>query len=273
MFTNASWHDNKRMNRSAAAVHHRINKPQWSHAVILDVIHLWSNMPVDKETRKTVNKYVFKHVVPKNVRPRPDVQIKWFADLFAFIDKTSLRRHLGEALYQGRFLGRLQEALDLTGGINSLFLKQQIVLYASIYEAVIDHFLEKHSDNEDTSHLFTTTELKKQTGALSKNSKMTYTVGEKEFEIIPCSEFPKSRKLRDIRFDTRVDAANRIGLLPDFQVDFVKSLYKNRNNIHIRRAVSSQFEPDSDESSLAFKQISRFVNHAKRWVEKNKVSG
>ena len=30
------------MNRSATAVHHRINKPQWSHAVILTVIRLES---------------------------------------------------------------------------------------------------------------------------------------------------------------------------------------------------------------------------------------
>ena len=28
------------MNRSATAVHYRINKPQWSHAVILTIIHL-----------------------------------------------------------------------------------------------------------------------------------------------------------------------------------------------------------------------------------------
>ena len=231
-------------------------------------------MPVDQETRKTVNKYVFKHVVPKNVRPRPEVQIKWFAELFAFIDKTSLRRHLGEALYQGRFLGRLQEALGVSGGINSLFLKQQIVIYASIYEAVIDHFLEKYSDHEEVRDLLTTTELRKQTGALSKNSKITYTVGDKDFDIIPCSEVQRTRKLHEVRFDNRVDAANRIGLIPDFQVEFVKLLYKNRNNIHIRRAVSNQFEPDHDESSLAFKQISRFrksrktlgKNLKRRWI-------
>ena len=33
---------NKRMNRSATAAHHRINKPQWSHAVILVVIQPWA---------------------------------------------------------------------------------------------------------------------------------------------------------------------------------------------------------------------------------------
>ena len=32
--------DINRMNRSATAAHHRINKPQWSHAVILVVIRL-----------------------------------------------------------------------------------------------------------------------------------------------------------------------------------------------------------------------------------------
>lgn len=230
-------------------------------------------MPVDKETRKTVNKYVFKHVVPKNVRPRPEVQIKWFAELFSFIEDTSLRRQLAEALYQCRFLGRLQEALEPTGGINRLFLKQQIVIYASIYEAAIDVFLELHVDNEQIRHMSMTTELKKQTGVFSKNSKMTHKVGDKELEIVACCEVPRTLKLREVCFDTRVDAANQIGLIPNFQVDFVKLLYKNRNNIHLRRAVSSQVEPDKDESSLAFKQICRFVNHAKRWVAKQSSGG
>ena len=42
------------MNRSATAVHHRINKPQWSHAVILTVIRL-DQVLADRLEQRTQN--------------------------------------------------------------------------------------------------------------------------------------------------------------------------------------------------------------------------
>lgn len=99
-------------------------------------------MPLKNELRDEVTSYVLKHVVPKNITPRPRRAMDWFKELFEFVEDEKLKDAMAEAFYQARFMGRLIEALQLKGDFNNGLIKAQTVLYASIYEAVIDYGLD-----------------------------------------------------------------------------------------------------------------------------------
>lgn len=168
-------------------------------------------MALDKDMRDRVNQYVFRHVVPKNVSPRPRTAMEWFTGLFLFIDDPSLQKYLAEALYQARYIGRLQEALKLTGAFNRTFVKQQILLYASVYEAVIDFYLDRFATSPEVAPMMEIIEFKQQTGVLGSSSKLTFQDANGDHDIVPCRAVSRQRTLQEIRFDQRVAAAVRLG--------------------------------------------------------------
>ena len=224
-------------------------------------------MPLPKPDRDKVNQYVFKHVVPRNIKPRPKTAMEWFVGQFDFIDDPDLRKHLGEALYQGRYIGRLMEALNLKGAFNNTFLKQQIILYASIYEAVVDHFLSRSTDSRARDVLEAT--VFKQVGAFNSIAKMTIEHGGVDHPAFVCRKAVIKKTLKDIRFRDRLQAAVDIGLAPASMQSFIEKLYTSRNNIHVICSAKKDFQPDSNESSEAFKNMRGFLAHVRRWVIAN----
>jgi|GEM_PF-1509742 len=228
-------------------------------------------MPLDKNTRDIANHYIFNHVVPKTVKPRPQEAKEWFIDQFSFIDDSKLQKHLAEAFYQGRYQGRLKEALDLPEEFNQGFIKSQIILYASIFEAIIDHFLEKNIDDSEVQKMLSMSEYVPMDGALAKDISLVHKDGVGENPLTVCRLKISKRPLHMTRFDERVDAAHALGLVPNSLVDFIKNLYKSRNGIHVLNAAKKDLKPDANESSDAFRNIMFFLRHAKTWVKKQKV--
>lgn len=218
-------------------------------------------MPLDPHTRDSINQYVFRDIVPKTVMPRPNKPIHWFEEQFSFIQEDTLRRYLGEAFYQARYVGRLREALDLKGGFNNPFTKYQIVLYASIYEAIIDHFLEAKVDDPILKDLLSEVVYKKQGNAFSSKIKLMLTEDSVDHELIPCRIGKRVRKLKEIQFDQRVEAAVKLGIVLDDDSAFIKTLYKSRNNVHLQSSAVKKFTPNGEESSEAFRLLFRFIDH------------
>lgn len=224
-------------------------------------------MPLDEPIRSDVSNYILKHIVPKGVSPRPRTAMEWFHKLFSFIPDSALREHLAEACYQARFIGRFQEALRLQGKFNRAILKQQIILYASIYEAVIDYYLDRQQAEPPVRDLLIVVELKEVKGIVAKGS-LKGTDNGREYEVVTCKRAGKQRKLYDVRFSDRLAAAKTLGLIPTEHVLFIQALYDARNNIHIMRAAAEQFAPDARMSSLAFQKLLVFFRHAERWSRK-----
>lgn len=227
-------------------------------------------MPLPASDRKKVNQYVFKHVVPKNIKPRPKTAMEWFVDKFNFIEDAALRKHLGETLYQGRYIGRLMEALNLKGAFNNTFVKQQIILYASIYEAVMDHFLSRSTDPRVQNVLKAT--VFKKVNAFSSKTKMTFEQDGIEQPLFVCKQALVTKTLKDVRFRDRLQAAVDIGMIPSSMQGFIEKLYTSRNNVHVIGSAKKDFHPDANESSEAFKSMFRFLKHVEKWAKANAKS-
>jgi hypothetical protein len=198
--------------------------------------------------------------------PRPRTAMEWFHALFAFVKDATLRKHLAESCYQARFVGRFQEALWLPGKFNRAILKQQIILYAAIYEAVIDYFLGHLKAEPAVRDLLVVVEFKEVRGVLANGVTLKGKVGTEEFDVVTCRRVRRTRKLQEVRFSDRIAVARSIGLMPRHQAEFVQDLYDARNNIHIIRAAEEQFAPDARMSSRAFRTLLIFFRHVTRWA-------
>jgi hypothetical protein len=223
-------------------------------------------MPLDYETRMTVVSYILRDVVPRTVQPHPPIPMEWFIQQFSFVEDVTLQTHLGEAFYQARFVGRVREALALKGGFNHAFTKYQIVLYASIYEALIDYILRENSGNPIVRELFTEIIFRPRRNALSSKTKILYADETDECELVPCRPIVRERKLQEIQFDQRVDTVVHLGVFPEADAPFMKALYKSRNNVHLQSSANKEFKPDNQESSEAFRLLFRFIQHLQAWT-------
>ena len=223
-------------------------------------------MPLRSEIRQEVIDYVMRDIVPKSAGWSAE-PMEYFQSQFRFIPDANLVVHLAEAFYQARYIGRVRESLALKSGFNHAFCKYQIVLYASIYEAMIDYFLEVESGNEAVTTMLTVPILKKVT-AMSKNAKIEFTQSGVVHNVVMAKESTMKLKLRDIRFADRVDAGASIGFVPKSDASFIKKLYTSRNNIHLKSSANNSFSPDDRQSSAAFKKLYAFIKKSREWYAK-----
>jgi hypothetical protein len=89
-----------------------------------------TSLPI--QTVKEILNFCERDVVPAENAP-PNNKQKWFFGYFDFIENETLRRNLGYAFYQARFVQKLTTALKLDGWRLIALLKFQIIQYASIY--------------------------------------------------------------------------------------------------------------------------------------------
>jgi hypothetical protein len=218
-------------------------------------------MSLPQPTRQAVIDFVFRDLVPDTGwTAAPSA---WFLREFSFIPDPTLRKHLAEAFYQARMAEKLRAALGLKGGFNNTFIKTQVLLYASIYEAVVDWLLESHISAPEVQAILHQEIFQVAGEAFGKATKLRLTLSDgTEEDLVPCRKKQRKQKFKEIQFKERLATAVRLKLVPADLQGTVEKLYTARNRIHLMQAAAEDFKPDPQQSSEAFKNLSRFLKHA-----------
>lgn len=217
-------------------------------------------MPLKQSLRQPVVDYILRDIAPgKPIEQKP---MEWFLDRFSFVDNTILQKHLAEAFYQARLNEKTREALGLRKGFNNVFIKTQIVLYASIYEALIDYALEKNKTKTIVASLLRQ-DFFSPVPALSSAAELTYKEADATHKIVTCKKKVRTQQLKEIQFKDRLNAAVSLGFVHPENRAELEALYTSRNKIHILAAAADDFKPDGLQSSKAFQNLFAFLTHAK----------
>jgi hypothetical protein len=218
-------------------------------------------MSLPNPTRQAVIDFVLRDLVP-DIR-WTGTPFDWFLRKFSFIPDPTLRKHLAEAFYQARMAEKLRAALGLRSGFNNTFIKTQVLLYASIYEAVVDWLLEGHIAAPEVQALLHQEVLQVAGEAFGKSTKLRLTLSDgTEEDLVPCRKKKRKQKLKEVQFKERLATAVHLKLVPADLEETVEKLYTARNRIHLVQAAAEDFKPDPQQSSEAFKNLSRFLKHA-----------
>lgn len=193
---------------------------------------------------------------------------EWFIQYFSFLSDTRLEKYLGEAFYQARFLYKLMSSLKLPLAKHKGIVRFQIIQYASICEAVLQHAIEKYFKNEFENQ-YAVIELVKCKNALSIDTKITYN----GTNLYLCQEKKKKADIKRTRIDYKTEFAVAHNIISQSTKVAFDALYDSRNNIHILKAANNNYNPKLYESKNAFLLMQTFVEEVKLfYLQQNSVN-
>lgn len=189
-------------------------------------------MAFKKKTKQEIASYVDAHL--------PDEE--YYKSYFWFISDAALKMRLADEFKTARYIYKLLEGLQVKDELLVAQCKIQILLYASIYEAVLHHvLLQDYASTPEVINL-TTYEHKKRINIsqviLGKIKTQYNPVG----AISVFENEKRSVDERKIVFEDKAETARKLGLIDLKIKDVICDVYSMRNAIHlhaeIRRGVT-----------------------------------
>ena len=217
-----------------------------------------------RDTISNIVNYCNMHIVPDEsyIASQTGYQSEWFERYFDFIPNHLLGRYLGESFYQARFLYKIMLALRLPSSKNIGFVKFQIIQYASICEALIHYVIETRFKDEYASQN-RPYEFCQLPNALSN---LTTIFFDKK-PLFLCQKKDKKIDLKRERIDSKISFCRGKNIISESSAQQFKQLYDDRNNIHILKAVNSNYRPRVQEAKNAFLLMQRVRDEIKSFLE------
>ena len=208
-------------------------------------------MPLPEEERLRVLKYCAKHIEPDN----------WFRTQVQYVTDALLIEEMNLAFYSARHMEKLGEALAVKDEKRHPHLKFQIVQYASIYEAIIAHLLfNRYKDHEAVKSIRAEKEY-------VKVSDVSKAVKDQEGNyLVFCTKKVIERDPIHIRFENKLKAAEKIGIiLPALRPELL-SLYKTRNAVHLEAAARNSVIYEAKQAKKAYMRLKPFLRRIQELV-------
>lgn len=215
-------------------------------------------MPIRHEIRTEALTYVSAHLIDE-----PGVR-----NGFSFIHEADLVDLIVLELRSARYIYRLMEMLDLKDTFSHPFCKFQVVQYAGVFEAAIDHlvFDRKYANTKLASEVenlrskMESHETLAAVSGLAANARLSVAGVEAQIAIVK-----KSRKPRiNIRFEERLAACNELGLVDDKLSAEILDIYKKRHSVHLSAKLKSAITIELSDGKRGFRRINGFCENVKR---------
>ena len=226
-------------------------------------------MAFSEEIKKEINDYCNKHLATD----------PWYEIEFSFIKDIKLKNRIISEFKAIRFAYKLYEGIGATDTNLMFEVRNQILAYASIYEAVIENVLDTYySDTNEYTSLMCCELLTKISIPQKKKNELQDALSHDGKEIIPCYYKRKTKEKTKIRFDDKCDAAKKLGLIHKFtnsegvEVDLPSELieiYSYRNGIHIIAEQRKQINYELNLSKRAYRRMKPFIQQLKEKLKQD----
>lgn len=195
---------------------------------------------------------------------------QWFEEFFSFLSDPVLGQRLAEEFHSTRYIYKMLEGLQPTDWLLRAQVRVQVLLYASIYEAVIHHVL--FVDLATDPRVLALTEyemLKRVSIPNAKLDTLRSALVHDGKDIIPCFEGPTSGSPQKVRFDSKAACAVDIGLISESMGAELIEFYEARNAIHIHAEIRKDIKYELELSKRMYKRLQPFTSALKNWLESN----
>ena len=233
-------------------------------------------MPFRKELIDEINNYCTGHLA----------DTEWYEACFDFIEDAYLRTRLIEEFKGIRFFHKLYEGLQATDENQILEVRYQIFAYATIYEATLHYVLfHYYGDTQEVKDMQYEPRLIKIDLPQYKDERLQKALEHNGHEIIPCYKSSKKIEEAQIRFETKCDVAEKLGLIYNYEkadgetVEFIKKIkeiYSQRNAIHLAAEKKKGISYELELSKTAYLRMQPFIEQIQsklkedhKWQPKN----
>ena len=206
-------------------------------------------MPLPNSTRDEVLGYAKAHI--------PDA--KWHVDFFDFVGNQALRRRLGKEYWAARCVYKMLEGVRATGSLRRTQVKLQVLLYASIYEAVLHYVLfTKYKTAPQVRKLGENTRRVKVSVSRDLRAKLVAQTRIVDTELVVTRETPGVADITKIRFDVKAETAHALGLVTAGLRDDLIEVFSARNAIHLHAEIRKGLKYELELSKKAYRRLMPF---------------
>jgi len=206
-------------------------------------------MAFEQSVKDQITQYIGAHIADE----------AWHASYFDFIGEPKLAKRLGEEFISTRYIYKLLEGLEANDWLLRAQIRNQVLSYASIYEAVIHHVLFDVLSTEPPVIGLTEFPAKKQISIPPTSMALL----ERHLEhngkkIIPTYEAIGRTDDSKVRFDKKAECAAILGLIEPWLKEELIEFYEARNAIHIHAEIRKSLEYQLDLSKRAYWRMQPF---------------
>ncbi len=242
-------------------------------------------MPFEKALKDSILSYCT-HDLPDD---------DWYKSAFSFIKDEKLKNRLIAEFKNVRFIYKVFEGLSAKDELLLAEVRMQILMYASIYEAVIHYVLfdEYYQNTQEVKDLLIHKVTKRIDIPQNKRAMLSKCLCHDGKDIITSYETAEKRDVTKIRFDEKCRAAFQLGilaeipeqldpnadLLPDirkengmpiFYSELVR-IYEVRNAIHLQAELKKEIAYQLQLSKIAYKRMAPFLGQIKAKLAQDKL--
>lgn len=197
----------------------------------------------------------------------------WYENEFSFIKNEDLKKRIIAEFKAIRFAYKLYEGIEATEENLIFEVRNQILAYASIYEAVIEYVLSSYySETEEFEDLMHHVVPVRISIPEEKQSVLQRELSHDGKIIVPFHYAKKKKEKPQVRFDDKCRTAERLGLIHGFvndegmEIDLpseIIEIYSYRNGIHIIAEQRKGISYELDLSKRAYRRMRPFVDQIK----------
>ncbi|MDD3325113.1 MAG: hypothetical protein PHN38_08370 [Sulfurospirillaceae bacterium] len=206
-------------------------------------------MPFSDKLIKEIDDYVVSHL--------PDDS--WYENYFNFIDDKVLAERLEKEFKTVRYIYKILEGLKSTDELQLAQIRIQIILYASIYEAMVHYLLfEKLKDRKEVNELFDITIPVEISIPAHKKEKILSALEHDGKEILTYEKKKKKTDISKIRFDKKAECLYSLGFIDEELKEELILFYEYRNAIHIHAEIKKDIQYELEISKKAYWRFQKF---------------
>lgn len=223
-------------------------------------------MAFSKEIRNKIHEYV-QAELPKE---------EWYGTHFyPFLKDDILRNKLITEFKNARLIYKIFEGLQAENELLLAEVKTQVILFASIQEAVVDYVLYKILEKTDAVQ-----------NLLTKNDLVRIDIPQAKKEILKNNlihdgkniicYYEKTRPMTEkekfsIRYRQKINALSSLGVISEDLAEDLKCLYEYRNTIHIESDIKKNLSYDLEMGKLAYRRVEGLSIEISKYISDNKV--
>lgn len=220
-------------------------------------------MAFSPEISDEIYKYCNNHLAQEN----------WYENEFNFIKDDALRNRLVEEFRAIRFAYKIYEGIAAKDENLIFEVRNQILGYATIYEAVIEQVLtEYYSDTTEFDDLMHHTVPVQISIPLDKQNDLQSALSHNGEMVVPFSYRRKKKEKSQVRFDDKCRTAEKLGIIKSFknmegiEVDLpseIIEIYSYRNGIHLIAEQRKRITYELELSKKAYRRMRPFIEQVK----------
>ncbi len=221
-------------------------------------------MAFEEETKNLIDSYARRHMNDES----------WNLLYFDFFDEAGLAKRLGEEFISARYIYKILEGLEAKDWLQRAQIRNQVIAYASIYEAVIHHLLFTNLATE--RKVIALTEYPTKRRISMPQNRMSVLQAHLEHDgkqIVPTYEAIGKTEETKVRFDKKAECAAELGIIEEWLKDDLVEFYEARNAIHIHAEIRKTLAYELDLSRLAYFRMQPFKEQIIQWQELRKSDG